>query len=103
MAKSGGGITSNKLVSTHNPKQEPRVNVVSPGAVSRLGGQVGVGTPHLPLYVNKVTASSPIGPSDNTKVGPGANRTVMRSGSQSQHGPSAPGISRPGKDKPFNF
>jgi hypothetical protein len=95
-AKSGGGETMNKVVSTNAPKREPINHPVSPGAVSRLGGVVSVGTPFKPLYYNKVTASNPVGPTDGMKAGPGSNRTIMPSGSQS----ATPRVSSPGKSKP---
>jgi hypothetical protein len=56
---------------------------------------MGEGSDHKPLYYNRVTASTPVGPSDNTKAGPGANRMVMRAGSQS----ATPKVSAPGKSK----
>jgi hypothetical protein len=78
----GGGIDGNKVSQTNAPKREPIAHPVSPGAVSRLGAKVGLGTPEKHLYYNKVTASNPIGPTDGMAQGPGANRTVMPCGSQ---------------------
>ena len=84
-AKSGGGITMNKVSqTTDGRKQEPVSQGVSPGYVSRLGSMVGEGTPKKPLYYNKVTASTPIGPNHNFEVGPGAGRQILPSGSQSK-------------------
>jgi hypothetical protein len=37
-----------------------------------------------PIY-NKVTASNPVGPTDNMGQGPGANRTVLARGTQAHH------------------
>ena len=47
---------------------------------------VGEGTPLKSLYANynPVRASNPIGPTDGMKAGPGSNRTIMPSGSQSR-------------------
>jgi hypothetical protein len=86
---SGGGYTSNKLVETNNPKREPINHAVSPGAVSRLGGLVGEGAKFKSLYqnYNPQKTSNPIGPTDGMAQGPGANRTVMRSGSQAPCNP----------------
>ena len=35
--RSGGGATSNKVVSSRAPKAEPRSRAISPAAVSRIG------------------------------------------------------------------
>jgi hypothetical protein len=80
-AKSGGGIA----IASHykDRKVEPTSRSVSIGAVSRLGGMVSVDTPFKPFY-NKQGYTTPIGPSDNMGAGPGANRMVMPSGSQSK-------------------
>jgi hypothetical protein len=83
-AKSGGGITMNKVSqTTGGRKVEPTPQGVSIGAVSRLGGMVGEGTPKKPLYYNKVAYTTPEGPNHNFEVGPGAGRRVLKSGSQS--------------------
>jgi hypothetical protein len=83
--RSGGGINSRVVSHTNAPKVEPRPHPVSPGAVSRLGTKVGPGTPNKPLYYNHISASTPVGPTNNTEnLGPGGcGRQVMRSGSQS--------------------
>jgi hypothetical protein len=95
MAKlSGGGIQSNKVGHYRDPKQEPRPHAVSVGAVSRLGAKVGEGTPYKAIY-NQQAYTNPIGPSDNMGQGPGANRTVMRSGSQAST--PAPRPMKPGR------
>jgi hypothetical protein len=94
-ARSGGGINSKQVSHYKDPKQEPKPHAVSVGAVSRLGAKVGEGTPYKALY-NKVGYTTPLGPSDNMGVGPGANRMVMKSGSQS----STPRVSSPSKSKP---
>jgi hypothetical protein len=98
-AKSGGGINSRVVKHTSNPKQEPVAHAVSVGAVSRLGNMVGEGTPFKPLYSGP-GYSKPVGPTNNMGVGPGANREVMRSGSQGQHGSAVAGTPRPGADAP---
>ena len=79
----GGGIDGKNVGHYRDAKREPIAHGVSPGAVSRLGGAVGEGTPYKNLY-NKQAYTTPIGPSDNMGVGPGANRMVMRAGSQSK-------------------
>jgi hypothetical protein len=79
----GGGANSRQVSHYRDPKQEPKAHGVSVGAVSRLGGALGVGTTHKPFY-NKQGYTTPIGPSDNMGAGPGANRMVMRAGSQSK-------------------
>jgi hypothetical protein len=93
--RSGGGIEGRNVVNTSNRKCEPVSHGVSVGAVSRLGGMVSVDTPHKAIY-NKVAFTTPIGPTDNTKAGPGANRMVMRAGSQS----ATPRVSDAPRSKP---
>jgi hypothetical protein len=86
---SGGGIESNKLVETRNPKQEPKPHGVSVGAVSRQGASVGEGTPFKALY-NQQAYTNPVGTNHNFKAGPGAGRVVMKAGSQSPCKPARP-------------
>jgi hypothetical protein len=97
-ARSGGGINMNKVVHTNAPKQEPKVNPVSVGAVSRIGGMLGVGTPHKNLYSSKAT--TPFGTTPSVP-GPGGGRMVMKSGTQGQHGSAVAGVARPGANKPI--
>jgi hypothetical protein len=82
--RSGGGIEGNKVSQVKAPKAEPKSHAVSVGAVSRLGGMVGEGTPYKNLY-NKQGYTTPVGPTNNTEnLGPGGcGRMVMRAGSQS--------------------
>jgi hypothetical protein len=96
----GGGILSRQTAHYRDRKTEPVTHAVSPGAVSRQGAVVGVGTPHEALYQGK-GYSTPVGPSDNMAAGPGANRMVMKSGSQGQHGSAVSGVARPGANKPI--
>jgi hypothetical protein len=88
----GGGYNSRQVSHYRDPKQEPKAHGVSIGAVSRLGGMVSVDTPHKAIY-NKQGYTTPIGPSDNMGQGPGANRMVMRAGSQSKT-PNPPPMGR---------
>jgi hypothetical protein len=90
-ARSGGGITSNKLVTTRAPKAEPRARAQSPSAVSKLGAMQGNHATGQGRNVNvpppKLDAGRgyqpPSGPTDNVAaVGVGGGRTVYRSGSQ---------------------
>jgi hypothetical protein len=94
----GGGYDGKNVAHTNAPKQEPRVNPVSIGAVSRLGGALGVGTPHKNLYSSKAT--TPFGTTPSV-AGPGGGRMVMKSGSQGQHGSTVSGTARPGANKPI--
>jgi hypothetical protein len=80
--RSGGGIEGKNVAHTNAPKQEPRPHGVSVGAVSRLGGMVGEGTPYKALY-NKVAYTTPNGPTGGNDCRPGGNgRQIMRAGSQ---------------------
>jgi hypothetical protein len=88
MPRTGGGINSKVVSQVKAPKAEPKPHGVSVGAVSRLGGVVGVGTPLKNLY-NKQAYTTPVGPNHNFEVGPGAGRVCLPSGSQSKT-PAAP-------------
>jgi|SRR6516225_9202381 hypothetical protein len=78
---SGGGIEGRQVGQYKDPKREPIVHPVSVGAVSRLGGMLGEGTPHKNLYSSK--ASTPFGATPNNDCRPGGNgRVVMKAGSQ---------------------
>jgi hypothetical protein len=92
---SGGGITSNKLVQTLNPKAEPTVHNVDPRRPSMIGLSHYVGTG--PLYSGQ--ASTPQGPTQvvGAACGPGAGRQVMKSGSQS----ATPAPRPMGRGRPF--
>jgi hypothetical protein len=81
-AKSGGGINMNKVVHTNAPKQEPKPHGVSVGAVSRMGGALGVGSDFKPLY-SKQPFTTPLGTTPSVP-GPGGGRMIMPSGSQSK-------------------
>ena len=106
-ARSGRGITSNKLVRPAVRGGPPNTRAVSPAAVSKIGLAVGthvmgnggreVKRPNQPL----VTGTPPQVPMGNQialnvgKGGPGSGRVVHRSGSQSTHGPVNPGGPQP--------
>jgi hypothetical protein len=95
-AKSGGGITMNKVVQTRNPKVEPKPHAISLGATSRLGNMVSTDTPHKSLIAG-AGYSTPVGPTSNLDARPGGNgRMIMKSGSQGTHGPTVSGVARPG-------
>ena len=87
---SGGGRTP---VHASAPKVEPKARAMSPGAVSQLGAHVGRQRAVEPLVAGP-GYKPPVGPTQSG-VGPGAGRTVHRSGSQGQQGPVAPGEGRP--------
>jgi hypothetical protein len=93
MARSGGGINSNKVAHYQDRKAEPVVHGVSQGAVSRLGGMVGPGTPHKAIY-NQQAYTNPIGPTPSV-AGPGGGRMVLPHGTQAPCKPPTPmGTSR---------
>jgi hypothetical protein len=83
--RSGGGIEGQNVVETQNPKSHIRPRGISVGAVSRLGGMVGQGTPLKNLY-NQQAYTNPVGtiPVVGANCKPGGGRTVMPSGSQSK-------------------
>ncbi len=96
-ARSGGGISSNKLVQSKAPKAEPRARAISPGGADQLGQKVGPRRAVEPLDAGP-GYRTPVGPSSNMGVGPGANRQVHRCGSQGTHGPVNRGQSSPARD-----
>jgi hypothetical protein len=98
MAKGNQGISSNKLVRRPQPKVEPRAKGVSPGGVSQLGEHVGTRKAQEPMYQGKGFNSAKAGQPNNMVSGPGGGRTVMATGSQSQHGPAAGTAPPPSKD-----
>jgi hypothetical protein len=92
-AKTGPGGAGRHVTHSQCPKVEPVPSAINIGAVSRLGSMQGVGTPYKPLFEGR-GYSTPVGPTSNMGVGPGANRDVHRSGSQGQHGAPARGNPR---------
>jgi hypothetical protein len=104
-ATSGGGSTSNKLtkpsIKTGNPAKG-----VNPGHVSYTGSKLGNHATNsggkklenfTPHNTNPPTnAGAPLGNevalrASGAKAGPGADRQVMRSGTQGTHGPANSG------------
>src|SRR5215510_10382862 len=97
-AKSGGGIQSNKLVRPGVKAGPARTNIVSPASASQLGQAVSFKRDPLPIGT---ASETPLGNQLATNVGkggPGAGRTVMRSGSQAQHG--APNLGESPRGEP---
>jgi hypothetical protein len=94
-ANAGGGLGSNKVVHSSNPKVEPKPRAVSPAAVSQIGQNLGnhstdsqaYRTGAEPLYAGP-GYSTPVGPTKSVP-GPGGGREVRSTGSQGQHGPVA--------------
>jgi hypothetical protein len=95
---SGGGIGMNKVTHRTEPKREPRARAINPSAVNQLGNLLG---DHItnksstnyrgePL-VRGAGCNAPVGPTNLAQSGPGAGRTVMRSGGQGTHGATNPG------------
>jgi hypothetical protein len=95
----GGGYGARQVTHVNSPKREVINRPVSPGAVSRIGGMMPVGSDYKPLYYNKVTASTPEGPTPMTPdmCKPGGGRRVLASGSQSSVSPPR----SMGKTRPF--
>jgi hypothetical protein len=81
---SGGGHGMNKVHHRSAPKAEPKPHSINPAAVSQIG--LGTFLGREALRDGKGYAT-PRGPTDNVAaVGVGGGRTVMKSGSQGQHG-----------------
>jgi hypothetical protein len=87
----GGGIDSKNVAHTNAPKAEPKPHAVSVGAVSRLGGMVGEGTPYKNIY-NAVGYTTPLGTKQvvGADCKPGGGRMVMKAGSQAPCSPARP-------------
>jgi hypothetical protein len=91
-ARSGGGITSNKLVHPKVRAGSRRVNAISPSAVDMIGQQTSFKKPDLIKSTPKDFV--PMGNDLATNIGnggPGTGRTVYPCGYQDQHGSAAPG------------
>jgi hypothetical protein len=72
-ARSGGGITSNKLVSTEAKKAEPKSRAINPAAADGIGQTTAFKKPPLESGPGYKTL---VGPTSNMGQGPGAGRTV---------------------------
>jgi hypothetical protein len=101
--RSGGGITSNKFV-------QPGIRTGSPsrGSSPAAADQIGASTAFKkenvevgPAYHSGVKLGNEKA-LDIGKGGPGAGRTVMRSGSQGQHGPVNQGESPRSEPRGFD-
>lgn len=95
-AKSGGGITSNKVVQSRGVVSGAKAKGVSPQAASRIGIRTvaTTGVAKVPGPIAK-----PLGnelAKNVGKGGPGAGRTVHPSGSQSRTSASTPMTSADG-------
>jgi hypothetical protein len=102
--KSGGGITSNKLVQAKGYKTEPKPHAVNPVSVSTLGVATQFKKP--PLVQGKGCSTAPMpatgGPGvyNAAKQGPGSLRTVYKSGLQSHYGSNPPNAVNRAPDPP---
>jgi hypothetical protein len=100
-AKTGGGMGSRQHVKTPVRTGQPAKGV-NPGAVSYLGGKLGNHTTESGDFPLKSTPWKGTAPTNaqqilgnekalrasGSKAGPGADRTIHKSGAQGQHGPS---------------
>jgi hypothetical protein len=90
--RSGGGITSNKLVHPKMRGGKRTLDAVSPSAVSDLG--MAVGYKRVPLVKSTPKDFVPLGNDLATNVGrggPGTGREIFPRGYQSCHGTPAKG------------
>jgi hypothetical protein len=91
-ARSGGGITSNKLVHPKMRGGKRTLDAVSPSAVADLGAAVGY--KRTPLVKSTPKDFVPLGNDLATNVGrggPGTGRNIYPSGFQCQTGAAAKG------------
>ena len=108
---SGGGITSNKLVRPGVRTGPASTNKISPRGVSQYGYATGSRISGTGSYTTENTAlpvragaakQEPLGNTIALNVkggGPGAGRTVMRTGTQGLHGPVVQGSTPPGQPR----
>jgi hypothetical protein len=114
-SKAGGGYRS-KQVKNVGVRTGQRAEEIRPAGVSQIGSSIGnkaMGHAGIlkggvePVRGQQRGPTQPGGfPLGNTIAaatvcGPGGSREVMRSGSQSQHGPVNPGQPTPGAGKPI--
>jgi hypothetical protein len=91
-ARSGGGLTSNKLVRPSIRGGKRTLDAISPSAVADLGAAIGY--KRQPLVKSTPKDFVALGNELATNVGqggPGTGRTVYPSGYQCQTGPAAKG------------
>jgi hypothetical protein len=91
-ARSGGGITSNKLRQVPVRAGKRTLDAVSPSGVADLGASIGY--KRVPLVKSTPKDFVPLGNSLTNNVGeggPGTGRTIYPSGYQCQHGTPAKG------------
>jgi hypothetical protein len=111
MAKSGGGITSNKHVEVGIRTGSRTANKVSPGGVSQLGSGIGdkprsggghTGKPtSASVFIGRKPQAAILGNQKARDVGgggPGKGRTIYRTGYQSQYGDVAGSPKPQGRD-----
>jgi hypothetical protein len=96
-AKSGGGITSNKLVRVGQKLNPRSVDVVSVAATDMLGQATSFKKPDL---VKPARDFAPMGNAMTNNCGPnGEGRTIYARGYQGQHGSAAKGEGNIGPSK----
>jgi hypothetical protein len=104
--KPGGGLHSRNVRHSTAPKVEPKAYARNPAAVAQYGAHVGN---HRTSFGGSETRykgepdtmrrgyQNPVGPTSMALSGPGAGRTVMKSGTQCQTGPVAGPRPAPGR------
>jgi hypothetical protein len=105
-ARSGGGISSNKVVQSRaGYKVEPQANKASPAGADGLGQAVQFKKDAL-IQAGKGYNPAPVPPTgapgkyNSAWQGPGSGRTVYGRGSQSTYGPVNPGERNVAPDPP---
>ena len=103
--KSGGGINSNKTVQSRSGgKVEPKAKAANVAGVAQQG--MATAFKKEPLTQGKGYEPSPMAPTgapgkyNAATQGPGSQRTIYRSGTQSQYGPNAPNAVNRAPDPP---
>ena len=89
-SKAGGGINSKNVRNVSQRGGAPHANIISPASANQIGESVAFRKDNLPMGT---MAKVPLGnalANNVGKGGPGAGRTVYRSGSQQGLKPATP-------------
>jgi hypothetical protein len=96
--KSGGGLTSNKVVHSKGGKVEPRSRAVNPGGADQLG-QAMANRRSMPPLEAGPGYKEPKGPTSLMVNGPkGQGRELHPCGSQGFHGTAVAGVAETSPD-----
>jgi hypothetical protein len=96
MARTGGGYGSSQHNEAKKGKQEPVTHKGNPAGVA----QQGISTAFRKEPITSGQGYQPYGPKDHTMQGPGAGRTIAKSGSQGLYSSSGKKMPMPSEPMP---